>query len=581
MTPVGLPRYSLAAAFAAALLTAALTATAIRPWGLGWLAWFAYLPLFAALHSTASPLPGAMLGAVAALGVTSVAYEAAAGIGAIYYPLATLLATVPFALAGAGTSLLRRRLPHTLVWLIAPLLWVVAELIPAQPALLGRFALPLSMIGYSQAELPALHLARFSSVTATSTAVLIANALFLELLRSVRALKRSSWFGAASLQITRPAAHSESQHTLNPGPFSVRKSGSRRGPSRAHLGVWASTAGLALLVVTVWAAWVTRPVPLGVHEIQLGSLPPPGGALERASVRVGIVQPHLPTALLAASRVLPEARNDQLRHLTELSAKLNSSDSTTADLAIWPEAAWPGRLSQDNREIASGGAKNNVHDNNAIDYGGTNILAEADRLLSAHPPLLFGAASQTTGGLPGNSAFSWAEGQLSHVYDKVHLVPIGEDGLAPGDGFRLAKLGGLQVAPLICYDVVFPSLARAAARGGAELLAVLTDDAFAAFSSVPRQHLRVAAFRAVETGLPVAFAANTGPSAIFDRNGSVLASAAAGEAATLAATLGLATGSTPYLRYGNWVGVTAGLLVAALVALGASRVVRPTGGARG
>lgn len=523
-----------AALLAAALLTAALTAVAVRPWNLGALAWLAYLPLFAALRATAAPLLSAALGVVGALGVSSVAYEAAAGIGVAYYPLAALLATVPFAIAGAGTSVLQRRLPSALAWCVAPLLWVVAELVPAQPALLGRFALPLTMIGYSQAELPALHLARFSSVTATSVAILLANALLLELLLSFRV-------GRMALRRQATAASG-----CAPPVRSARRS------------TWASALGLAGVATLVWAAWVTRPAQFDFAAQHVGSQIAPASipAAEPASFRVSLVQPHQPTALLAAAHTVPQARTELLRHLFALSSQRTS----TSDLTIWPEAAWPGRLTYDAKGVAGS--------------------SEAIQLLGAHPPILFGAAGMTAGGKPSNAAFTWTGVQLRHAYDKVHLVPIGENGLQPGDGFRLERLAGVLVAPLICYDVVFPGLARAAARGGAELLAVLTDDAFAALGDVPLQHLRVAIFRAVETGLPLAFAANTGPSAILGRNGDVLASAAAGEATTLAATLGLGTGSTPYLRYGNWVGALASLLVALLAALGAARVAGMTGGAR-
>lgn len=527
---------------AAALLTAALTAVALRPWGLGGLAWLAYLPLFAALRANASPLLGGALGAAAALGVSSVAYEAAAGIGAAYYPLVALVATLPFALAGVATALLQRHLSPALTWCAAPLLWVVAELVPAQPALLGRFALPLTMIGYSQAELPALHLARFSSVTATSLAILMVNALLIELLRSLRSMNGALRYRSTVALPEAPPTH--------PGP--------QRGARSVARGVWAPALGLAGVAIMVWAAWVTRPAPFKLASQPLSPPLAPAGvrATEQPSFRVSLVQPHQPTALLAAAHEVPQAHSELLRHLFALSAL----EAASADLTIWPEAAWPGRL---------------THDDN-----GVRSEAATLQLLATHPPLLFGAAAMNTSGKPSNAAFTWTEVQLRHVYDKVHLVPIGEDGLQPGNGFRLARLAGVLVAPLICYDVVFPGLARAAARGGAELLAVLTDDAFAAVGDVPLQHLRVAVFRAVETGLPLAFAANTGPSAILDRNGTVLASASAGEATALAATLGLGTGSTPYLRYGNWVGALACLLVALLMALGAGRVAGMTGGAR-
>jgi len=153
------------------------------------------------------------------------------------------------------------------------------------------------------------------------------------------------------------------------------------------------------------------------------------------------------------------------------------------------------------------------------------------------------------------------------VFDKRHTVPLAEDGLVRSSAPAVVIGGGVAVAPLICYDVAFPATVRQAARGGAELLAVLTDDTFAAGSDVPFQHLRVAQLRAVESGLWLAFASNGGPSALIDPAGQVVAVTEPGEATLLTASARLGTGSTPYLEYGDWVGALTWLLSAALVSL--------------
>src|SRR5690606_13401938 len=105
-------------------------------------------------------------------------------------------------------------------------------------------------------------------------------------------------------------------------------------------------------------------------------------------------------------------------------------------------------------------------------------------------------------------------------------------------------VGGLRPAVLICYDAAFPSSARAAVAAGASLLTVLTDDSFAARGDVPKLHVRLAVFRAVETGLPVALASNTGPSVLIDSGGRIVARTPA-LATSLTATLPLARRVTP------------------------------------
>ena len=97
------------------------------------------------------------------------------------------------------------------------------------------------------------------------------------------------------------------------------------------------------------------------------------------------------------------------------------------------------------------------------------------------------------------------------------------NGYAAGDGPRVLDLPGLPpVQPMICYETIFE---RDLARGGerpAWLLQV-TNDAWFGISSGPWQHLAAARLRAVEEGLPLARAAQTGISAVFDARGRRLA----------------------------------------------------------
>lgn len=486
-----------------ALCSAGLVVVAGRPWGVGALAWLAFVPLFAALRQCRSWLVAGGLSTVTALGVASVAYEPAAALGPAWHLVALLSCAAPFAVAGASGWAVGRRLPASLGPVTVALFWAVAELLPAQPTLLGRFALPLSTFGYSQADLPALHLARLSSVTTTSLAVLLGNAF---VLRAV-----IGW-----------------------------RSGRLGGALPALL-------GLASIAAVTAAAWLTAPA-----------------SSTTTGFDVAVAQPNQPTALLAASQRVPAARTQVLGRLTGLAAGTLAADQAPPDLLLFPEGAWPQPL--DNTEPLA-----------ALD-------AESVAALAKLPRSLIGAAGRTGDGGSTNSAFLWADGALSHFYDKVHLVPVTESGLQPGVAIPVTELAtadraSMAVAPFICYDIVFPGAVRAAALAGAQLLAVLTDDAFAARGDVPHQHLRLARFRAVESGLPVAFASNTGPSALFDGRGGLLAASAAGQSALLRARLGAGAGPTPYIRYGNWVGALTCLAVVVLTLLAAHGVAGTKGGA--
>ncbi|MFH1092258.1 MAG: apolipoprotein N-acyltransferase [Pseudomonadota bacterium] len=124
-------------------------------------------------------------------------------------------------------------------------------------------------------------------------------------------------------------------------------------------------------------------------------------------------------------------------------------------------------------------------------------------------------------------------------YDKMHLVPFGEYvplqkylpfikklSAAGGDyhsgkNSRLLDLDGEKIGVLICFESVFPNLARDYVRRGAEYLAVITNDAWFSRSSAPAQHFSQAVLRAVETRRTVIRAANTGISGIIWPTGEV------------------------------------------------------------
>ncbi|MDH2327450.1 apolipoprotein N-acyltransferase [Cereibacter sp. SYSU M97828] len=177
------------------------------------------------------------------------------------------------------------------------------------------------------------------------------------------------------------------------------------------------------------------------------------------------------------------------------------------------------------------------------------------------------------------------DGQLVDTYDKHHLVPFGEyipfgdtmarigitafasqlgNGYSAGRGARVLDFGPLGHAlPLICYEAVFPQDVAAAPERPAWLMQV-TNDAWFGTLTGPYQHLAQARLRAIEQGLPLLRAANTGVTAVIDAKGRVLDSLPMGEAGKLDAPLPAALAPTPYARWGEW---PAMLLLLALVPL--------------
>ncbi len=164
-----------------------------------------------------------------------------------------------------------------------------------------------------------------------------------------------------------------------------------------------------------------------------------------------------------------------------------------------------------------------------------------------------------------------SDGRIAATADKFHLVPFGEyvpfrdwielssvSGLIDGTGDFTAGDGPLTVdvegtppfTPLICYEVIFPA-AVTGAQDRPEWLVNVTNDAWYGNSAGPHQHLATARGRAVEEGLPVARATNTGISAVIDPYGKVIARLGLMKEGVVDAALPAPLPITLYGRYGD------------------------------
>jgi apolipoprotein N-acyltransferase len=171
-------------------------------------------------------------------------------------------------------------------------------------------------------------------------------------------------------------------------------------------------------------------------------------------------------------------------------------------------------------------------------------------------------------------------GEILATADKAHLVPLGEyvplrklfpfiSKLTPGAMDFSAAPGPTTVTvpgapdagPSICYEIIFPhAVVDETHRPG--WLVNITNDGWFGDSTGPYQHFTSARFRAVEEGIPLVRAANTGISGVIDAYGRIETQSILGEVAVIDAELPVALPVTPFARYGPWI---PGLLV--LVAL--------------
>lgn len=188
-------------------------------------------------------------------------------------------------------------------------------------------------------------------------------------------------------------------------------------------------------------------------------------------------------------------------------------------------------------------------------------------------PLIAGIQRQQDGRFYNSLVLTDETGAPERVYDKHHLVPFGEYMPLPGLFSRIGVAGlaaraegafsagpgphplpvpGLGTAlPLICYEAVFPHrLTQADFR--ADWILHVTNDAWFGTWSGPYQHLAQARIRAIEQGLPVLRAANTGVSAAIDGAGRIVGQLDLNRAGFLDVPLPPPLRVTPYSRTGDW-----------------------------
>lgn len=227
-----------------------------------------------------------------------------------------------------------------------------------------------------------------------------------------------------------------------------------------------------------------------------------------------------------------------------------TADHPAPELIIWPESAMPFYFQE----------------------GGPLAAAVTEVPRSSGAYLLFGSpAFEVINRRPRNlnSAFLLGpDGGLLGRSDKVHLVPFGEyvplgrflpfidklvvgiGDFAPGTVSPL-PMNGHRLGVLVCFEGIFPALARDYVRRGSDLLVNITNDAWFGRSSAPYQHLAMCRFRAVENRVWLARAANTGISALIAPSGRITAQSPLFERLALRGSVGLGARPSLYTRYGD------------------------------
>ena len=474
------------------------------------------------------------------------------------------------ALAGGVASVLSLP-PFSLIGLV-PLAWsalflALAGAAPGRAALigwafgLGQFGLGVSWIAesfYVEAELyGALAIPAVAGLAAgLALFPALTGLVFARLARHVgpglpaAVLLAAAWTGAEWLR----------GHVLTGFPWNLAGYAMADFDALRQPAAWLGSYGLSFLVVLMAAlpaaAWGATGggatnVPRGIALLVALALPLAlwaGGAARLqglAPASTGVALRVVQGNFAQAEKWAPGARERALERYTRLTAQ-----GGAVDLVLWPETAFPGFLDEDADARARIAA--------ALPEGALLITGAPDRVRGEAGTRYFNSIQVYDAG-----------GGILTGYAKHHLVPFGEymplpgwlplerivaspGDFTPGPGPRTLALPGLPlVAPAICYEIIFP--------GGVtdplfrpDWIFNATNDAWFGTSIGPKQHLAAARMRAVEEGLPVIRAANTGISAVIDATGAIRARLGTGKTGAIDAALPPALPVTLYARFGDW-----------------------------
>ncbi len=239
-----------------------------------------------------------------------------------------------------------------------------------------------------------------------------------------------------------------------------------------------------------------------------------------------------------------------------------SRSSAPADLIIWPETALP------------------------FYYGRDSVFSSQvdDIVRQARSPFLIGSPAAELDGETVryyNRAYMLNPmGFETGYYDKSHLVPFGEyvpfqdllffvkkitqeaGNFTPGTtGKKPLAFGGHSTGVLICFEILFPNIAREFVLNGADILTTITNDAWFGKTAAPTQHFAIAVLRAVETRRSLVRAANTGISGFILPTGEIKAATGLFEAAGLVRTVPALTRTSFFTRHGDLLGMAAILAI--------------------
>ena len=283
------------------------------------------------------------------------------------------------------------------------------------------------------------------------------------------------------------------------------------------------------------------------------------------------------TTALVQGNIKQELRWDEKAEQEIMDQYVTDSEALFSknDLVIWPEAAIPrieplaqGYLRELNQSVGN--------QNSSLVTGIINYDPDTRQFFNSlivlgnkHKQALQSSDANDISVPPRMGNYYY--GNANH-YNKHHLLPIGEfvpfgDLLRPlapffnlpmssfsrGDYVQKNLVANdIHIAPLICFEIVFPKQLLANMREHTDVILTVSNDAWFGDSHGPHQHLEIARMRALEVGKPMLRATNNGLTAVIDHRGVIIADVPQFSQSVLQTKVNTTIGSTPFVLYGRY-----------------------------
>lgn len=301
-------------------------------------------------------------------------------------------------------------------------------------------------------------------------------------------------------------------------------------PSRVPRRLMSLTLGILLMLSVGYGFWRMQQVTVAMQQaptLRLALIQPNIGIREKG--HLGKQEDHLNEQIALSRRTLPQQ----------------------PDVVIWPETMYPYPVSKQAQRLFFPP----MHD-----YPNTYWLLGALGYEQHNSTYQFFNSALLIG--PNTDILARYEKQRLMAFGEYiplqrylpflrHISPtIGN--LTPGPGGLITLPNDISIGPLVCYEDIFPTLARQAVRQGAALLVNLTNNAWFGETHAPYLHRMLAAFRAIENRVYLVRATNTGLTSIIDPFGRERTPLPIGRRDTLLQPIQALYLATLYTRFGDW-----------------------------